>query len=167
MLLCHFMVVSLKWLWQLRHHNATSLPGNNLYFLTVRWAPMARLFPPWPLHEAPGGLCVSLWRVCRLSSLCCLTKLLSRYSPQSFIWSTCSALHVQNWHWVKTIVLLLSSGQTGRGWCCGKTKYFLGFAAIVQSESGLCFCSFKLSPPPGTGDFCFYVCSFHIQWCLL
>lgn len=57
-----------------------SAPGITL-FSAVRWAQMVRLFPPWPLHKAPGGHCVSLWRVCPWSSPCCLTKLLSRYKP--------------------------------------------------------------------------------------
>lgn len=57
-----------------------SAPGITL-FSAVRWAQMVRLFPPWPLQKAPGGHCVSLWRVCPWSSPCCLTKLLSRYKP--------------------------------------------------------------------------------------
>lgn len=104
---------------------------------------MLRLFPPWPLHKAPGGPCVSLWRVCLWSLLCYPTKLLSRYSPHSFIPITCSAVLVQNWHWVINVVLLLSSGQTGGGWCCGKTESFPGFAAILQGELATLLVPFK------------------------
>lgn len=106
-----------------------------LLFSAVHWAQMRHLFPPWPLHKAPGGPCASLWRVCLWSLPCYLTKLLSRYSPQSLIHTTCSAVLVQNWHRVINVVLLMSSGKTGRGWCCRKTESFPGFAAVIQSES--------------------------------
>lgn len=38
-------------------------------------------------------------------------------------------------HRVVNVVVLMSSGPTGRGRCCGKTESFPGFAAVVQSES--------------------------------
>lgn len=75
-----FLVVNLKWVWQLAHHNIT-FSLCNIVFSAVHWAQMPRLFPPWPLHKAPGGPCASRWRAFLWSLLCCLTKLLSRYSP--------------------------------------------------------------------------------------
>lgn len=128
-----FLVVNLKWVWQLAHHNIT-FSLCNIVFSAVHWAQMPRLFPPWPLHKAPGGPCASRWRAFLWSLLCCLTKLLSRYSPQSFIFTTCSAVFVQNWHWVINVVLLMSSGPARRWWCCGKIESFPGFAAVVQGE---------------------------------
>lgn len=129
-----------------------------MLFSTVRWAQMVRLFHPWPPHKAPGGHCGSLWRVCLWSSLCCLTKLLSRYSLHSFIATTCSCLKLALGN---KCCAVMSSGQTGRGWCCGKTESFPGFAAVVQSESvTLLFCFF----PPASGilSLFFDVCMFHM-----
>ena len=67
-----------------------------MLFSAAHWAPTPRLFPPWPPHRARGGRCVSHWRVCPWSSLFCLTKLLSRYNPQTLILTTCSAAACPN-----------------------------------------------------------------------
>lgn len=126
-----------------------------MLFSTVRWAQMVRLFHPWPPHKAPGGHCGSLWRVCLWSSLCCLTKLLSRYSLHSFIATTCSCLKLALGN---KCCAVMSSGQTGRGWCCGKTESFPGFAAVVQSESvTLLFCFF-LQLQGSSAFFLMFVC---------
>lgn len=131
-----------------------------MLFSTVRWAQMVRLFHPWPLHKAPGGHCGSLWRVCLWSSLCCLTKPLSRYSRHSFIATTCSCLKLALGN---KCCAVMSSGQTGGGWCCGKTESFPGFAAVVQSESvTLLFCFF-FPPASGILSLFFDVCMFHME----
>lgn len=71
-------------------------------------------------------------------------------------------------HRVVNVVVLMSSGPTGRGRCCGKTESFPGFAAVVQSESVTPF-EFFLSPPFRgqqpfmTGDLVLLFACFHVQ----
>lgn len=150
-----------------RFHLASlhSAPGITL-FSAVRWAQMVRLFPPWPLHKAPGGHCVSLWRVCPWSSPCCLTKLLSRYKPSllhphHLPCCACPKLALGNKCCVVNV--LRADGKRMMSWknwifswiCCSRTEW-------VSYSFCFVFVHLQGSSASYDGGFCFDVCMFHI-----
>lgn len=132
---CVSMVVSLKWVWRKSHYNITFFACNIALFLQCtglrcNFSSLLGLFTKHLGDTAPVseesvcGVCCAIWQSCSAGT-----------APQSLIHTTCSAMLVQNWHRVINVVLLMSSGKTGRGWCCRKTESVPGFAAVIQSES--------------------------------
>lgn len=164
MLLCLFMVVTLKWVWQLRHHNVPSRPCNNAVFL--QYAGL-RCFvssllglltkhlgdPASVSEESVRGVRRVVWQSCSAGtavspsspppavqkpapgSECCCANVLRADGKRTMLW--------KNWifSWI----------------CCSRTEW-VSYTFWVFLES-----TFRGQQPFMTGDLVLLFACFHVQ----